>query len=407
MGEISKKTIEQLQKEFALAPQEALAEVTPKNKGFYIGIPKDTAYQEKRIALTPNSVENLVNNGHRIAIESGAGEASYFTDKEYADVGADILYEKEKVFNAELILKVAPIMADEVELMQNRQVIISPLLRPKLNKEVVSKLISKKITALAFEYIKDNYGTFPFVRSMSEIGGSYAMHTAARYLSNEYGKGILLGNVAGHPPTKVVIIGSGGVAQAAAKAALGFGAVVQVFDSNITRLRRLQNVVGHRVYTSVLDPKALLQKLEKAHVVIGAMPPINGRTPCVVTEEMVSRMKDKSVIIDVSIDHGGCIETSQVTSHDNPVFTKHGVIHYCVPNIASNVSRSASYATSNILSPIIRQSAEYGSFDNFIRYNSGIRHGAYLYHGALCKYFLAKQFDLKFTDLDLLLSADY
>ncbi len=407
MGEISKKTLEQLQKEFTIAPQEALAEVPSSQKGFFIGIPKDTAFQERRIALTPNSVEDLVNNGHRIVIESGAGEASFFSDKEYTDVGAEIVYEKEKVYNAELILKVAPIIEKEIELMQNRQVIISPLIRTKISKKIIAKLITKKITALAFEYIKDDYDAFPFVRSMSEIGGNYAIHTAARYLSNDHGKGILLGSIAGHPPTKIVIIGAGGVGQAATKAALGFGATVQVFDSNISRLRRLQEVVGHKVYTSVLDPKALLQKLEKAHVVIGAMQPVNGRTPCVVTEDMVARMKDKSVIIDVSIDHGGCIETSEVTDHNNPVFTKHGVIHYCVPNIASNVSRSASYATSNILSPIIRQSAEYGTFDNFIKYNQGIRNGAYLYHGALCKYFLAKQFDLKFTDLHLLLSADY
>ena len=260
---------------------------------------------------------------------------------------------------------------------------------------------------MAFEFIKGDHNIFPFIRTLSEIAGYHSIHIAAKYLSNEFGKGILLGSIAGHPPTKVVIIGAGAVGEAAARAALGLGAAVQVFDDDTFRLTRLQNILGHRIYTSVLDRDALKQKVSRAHVVIGALRAKNGKTPKVVTEQMVMGMKKSAVMIDVSIDHGGCFETSRVTSHNDPIFVKHDVIHYCVPNIASNVSRTASYAISNILSPILKEASEYGGIERYLRIHEGFRHGAYLYKGALTKDHLSKRFDLKFTDLELILSAAF
>ena len=401
------ETLSKIKQEIALLPKEELASMGKSGKSLFIGIPKDTDYQESRIPLTPNSVESLINKGHRVVIETGAGEGAFFADKDYLDVGADVVFSKDDVYKAEIIVKASPVHPAELSLLQAQQVIFAPILLPKLAAPHLKSMMEKRVTALAFEYIKGEYDTYPFLRSMSEIAGNYAILTAAKYLSNEYGKGMLLGGITGHPPTKVVILGAGSVGEAAARAALGLGARVQVFDDNISRLMRLQNDLGRRIYTSVLDSGNLKDKLSRAHVVIGALKPVNGRTPCIVTEEMVAGMKEGSVIIDVSIDHGGCFATSRVTDHKDPVYKKHGVMHYCVPNMTSNVSRTASYALSNIITPIIKNMAESGGIDNYIRSNHGFRHGAYLYKGALTKEFLAKKFDLKHTNLELLLSDDF
>jgi len=399
--------LSKIKSEYALYPKEVLAEVETHKKSLFIGIPKETDYQEKRIPLTPNSVAALVNYGFKIAIEKDAGENANFSNEEYVQAGADVVYTKEDVFKADTILKSGPVNPNEITLLHTHQKILSPILLPNQTKHMIKSMMEKRITAIAFEYVKGDYNTYPFMRSMSEIAGNYAIMTAARYLSNEYGKGILLGGIAGQPPAKVMILGAGTVGEAAARAALSLGASVQVFDDNVYRLSRLQADLNNKIYTSVMDPINVLKNISRAHVVIGALKPKNGKTPRVVTEDMVRSMKKGSVIIDVSIDHGGCFETSMVTNHNEPVYTRHDVIHYCVPNIASNVSRTASYALSNILSPILKNAAQAGGIEPLLKYDDGLRHGAYLYKGALTKEFIAQKFDLKFTDLELLLSADF
>ena len=399
--------IGKIKTQHTLYPKEVLAELGNSKKSLFIGIPKETDYQEKRIPLTPNSVAALVNFGFRITIEKDAGANSNFSDEEYIQAGADIVFNKEDVFKADAIIKSGPINPREVALMANHQVIFSPILLPIQTKSALKSMMEKRITAIAFEYVRGDYDTFPFMRSMSEIAGNYAIAVAARYLSNEYGRGVLLGGIAGQPPAKIMIIGAGTVGETAARAALAVGATVQVFDDNIFRLSRLQNNLGNKIYTSVLDPINLAKNISRAHVVIGALKPKHGKTPRIVTEDMVCSMKKDAVIIDVSIDQGGCFETSVVTNHNEPIYTKHGVIHYCVPNIASNVSRTASYALSNILTPILKNAAKVGAIENLLKYDEGIRKGAYLYKGTLTKDFIAQKFDLKFTDLELLLSADY
>lgn len=396
-----------IKSEYALYTKEVLAEIGNSKKSLFIGIPKETEYQEKRIPLTPNSVAALVNYGFRITIEKDAGENSNFSNEEYISAGADVVFSKEDVFKADTILKSGPITQSEINLLHHNQLIFSPILLPNQTKNMVKCMMEKRVTAIAFEYVKGDYGTYPFMRSMSEIAGNYAILTAARYLSNEYGKGILLGGIAGQPPAKVMILGAGTVGESAAKAAISLGATVQVFDDNIYRLSRLQSDLGNKVYTSVMDPINIAKNILRTHVVIGALKPKNGKTPRVVTEDMVRSMKKDSVIVDVSIDQGGCFETSKVTNHNEPVYTKHGVIHYCVPNIASNVSRTASYALSNILAPILKNAADVGGVETLLKYDDGLRKGAYLYKGALTKEFIAQKFDLKFTDLELLLSADF
>jgi len=391
---------------FSYIPLEETLEILPKKKDMFIGIPKETSFPENRVALTPESVSVLVNNGHEVVVETNAGEGSFYFDSDYSEAGARIAYNKAEVYKATTIIKSAPISEEEVALLQPNQVVLSPIHVPFLKAEMVDQLIKKKIIAIAFESIKDDSGTYPIVRSMSEIAGNSAILTAAQYLSNQHnGKGILLGGISGVPSAKVVIIGSGVVGEFAARAALGLGATVTIFDNSIYRLMRLQNNIGRRCSTSVLDPVALAEELSDADIAVGALKPVHGVTPMVVTEEMVGNMKAGSVIIDVSIDRGGCFETSKPTTHENPVFRHYDVIHYCVPNIASGVSRTASRAISNVLMPLMTQSADMGGVEQLIETRAGIRNGVYLYKGFVTKASIARRFDLKYTDLDLLLAT--
>jgi alanine dehydrogenase len=391
---------------FSYAPLEETLEILPRKKQLFIGIPRETSFQENRVALTPEAVSVLVNNGHDVVVEHAAGEGSFYFDTDYSEAGARIVYEKSEVYKATMIIKSAPISEEEVCLLQPNQVIISPIHLPFLRVEMMEQLMHKKIIAIAFESIKDDSGTYPIVRSMSEIAGSSAILTAAKYLSNVHnGKGILLGGISGVPPARVLIIGAGIVGEFAARTALGLGASVKVFDNSIYRLMRLQNNIGRRLFTSVLEPVTLAEELCNADVAVGAPKPVNGITPMVVTEEMVQNMKAGSVIVDVSIDRGGCFETSRVTSHEDPIFKKYDVIHYCVPNIASGVSRTASRAISNVLMPIVLECGEMSGAEGLIQAKSGIRKGVYLYKGCVTNPSLAKRFSLKYTDLDLLLAT--
>jgi alanine dehydrogenase len=391
---------------FSYVPLEETLEIMPKKKDLFIGIPKETSFQESRVPLTPEAVSVLVNNGHDVAVEHTAGEGSFYFDSDYSEAGARIVYEKAEVYKATTIIKSAPISEEEMAWMQPNQVVISPIHLPFLKSDMLEQLINKKIIAIAFDSIKDDSGTYPIVRSMSEIAGSSAILTAAKYLNNVHnGKGILLGGISGVPPAKVLILGAGVVGEFAARTALGLGASVMIFDNSIYRLMRLQNNISRRCPTSVIEPVTLAEELANADVVVGALKPVNGITPVVVTDEMVSNMKAGSVIIDVSIDRGGCFETSRVTSHENPVYRKYDVIHYCVPNIASGVSRTASRAISNVLMPIMMQCADMGGFEGLIQAKAGIRNGVYLYKGCVTNAPIAKRFNFKYTDLDLLLAT--
>jgi alanine dehydrogenase len=266
--------------------------------------------------------------------------------------------------------------------------------------------MQKKVTALALEYIKDEAGSFPFVRSMSEIAGSSAIQIAGELLnSTKNGQGLLLGGISGVPPANVVVLGAGVVGEFAIRAALGLGASVKVFDNNIYKLMRLQNNVGRRLFTSAFYPDVLQKELEDADVVVGAIHSESGRTPIIVSEEIVSMMKPGAVIIDVSIDQGGVFETSEVTSHQNPTFKKYEVIHYCVPNIASRVARTASYAMSNILSSRLLKSSELGGIDKLFFYDHTSRHGVYIYKGCLTNKHLSERFNIKHTNIDLLFAG--
>ncbi|KAA3633031.1 MAG: alanine dehydrogenase [Bacteroidetes bacterium] len=386
--------------------QTEMLPVKQKNKKLYIGIPKESTLQENRVALAPTSVATLVGHGHRITIESEAGLKSNFSDTDYSEAGAEVAHSKEEVYKADVIIKVAPPTLKEIEYMQPNQVLISPLQLPIISADYINKLRQKRVIALAMEYIKDDSGTFPVVRTMSELAGISAVLTAAELMTkNHGGKGKLLGGISGVPSAHVVILGAGIVAEYAVRAALGLGAEVRVFDNNIYKLKRIQNLVGQQLSTSAINPVYLERELIKTDVVIGAMHSESGRTPVIVTEDIVRKMKPGAVIIDVSIDQGGCFETSEVTSLDKPTFIKHDVIHYCVPNIASNVPRTASIATSNILTPILLKAGSTGSIEHLFFSNHGLRHGIYTYKGCLTNEYLGQRFNIKSTDLDLLITS--
>jgi alanine dehydrogenase len=385
-----------------LIPQEEKLEITRRKSELFIGIPKESSHQERRICLTPDAVNSLTYHGHRVMIESGAGENSSYSDKEYADAGAEVTNDTKKVFSCPMILKVEPVTLAEIEMMNPETILISAIQLKTRKKTYFEALTKKKITALAFEYIKDQDDTYPVVKSLSEIAGTASILIAAELMiTNEFGKGLLFGNITGVPPTDVVILGAGTVAEFAAKTAIGLGANVKIFDNSITKLRRLQNNLNQRVFTSTIQPKSLLKALRRCDVAIGAMKG-KERCPIVVSQTMVENMKKGAVIVDVSIDTGGCFETSEVTSHEKPTFVKNNVLHYCVPNIPSRYSKTASLSISNIISPYLRQIAEDGGIEGAIRCDKGLKNGVYLYHGILTNKGISDWFDLPDNDINLI-----
>lgn len=390
----------------ALMPQEEMLEVARKKGKLYIGIPKETSFQENRVALVPDAIGLLVNNGHRVIVETNAGKIAHFEDHDYSEAGAEIVQSTEQIYKADIVLKVAPPSLNEIEMMQPKQTLISALQLTVQPENYVKQLMLKRVTAIAFDWIKDEEGIYSVIRAMGEIAGGASILIAAEHLSNTSGgQGAILGGISGISPTEVIILGAGTVGEFSARAALGLGASVKVFDNSVAKLRRMQSTLGTRVFTSVIQPKVLAKHLKTADVVIGAIRATQGRTPLIVTKEMVSEMKTGSVIVDVSIDQGGCFETSQVTNHTHPVFRKHGVIHYCVPNIASRVSRTASYALSTIFAPILLNIGEEGGVEKMLKYNAGVRNGVYIFNGCLTNKYLSDVFKIPYKDIDLLMAA--
>ncbi len=384
-----------------LLPQEERLAIQFRKSELRIGIPKERRLQEKRICLTPDAVGTLVAHGHKIVIESGAGEGANFSDHDYSEVGAIITYNTEEVYKSNIILKVEPVDKEEVSFLEPDSIVFSALQMKTFKNDVLEELMKKKITGVAWEFLKDEQGKTPIVRSQSEIAGTASILIAAELLTKSlFGKNLLLGNISGVPPAQIVVIGAGTVGEYAVKTALGLGASVKVFDNSVSRLRRLKSIVEGNVYTSTIQPGIILDALERADVVIGALKG-NIRTPIVITEPMVSRMQNGSVIIDVSIDRGGISETSEITSHDNPVFVKHGVVHYGVPNIPARYARTASYSLSNIFLPYLLKIGEKGGIDDAAYIDKGLRNGIYVYKGILTNNTVADWFDLSFKDINL------
>jgi len=408
MDEKSRTGFHELAKETQLYPQEALLKVKNDKNSLFIGLPKEISMQENRISLTPDGVGLLSASGHEIWIETGAGNESKYTDREYSDAGAKIVYTPEEIYKAEVILKIEPPTLEELDYIMPGKTVISAIQLGNQSPEFFKKLISKKITALGYELIEDKAGGTPLVRAMSEIAGCSVMLIASEYLNSvNDGKGIILGGISGVPPTKVIILGAGTVAEHAARTTLGLGADIQIFDNHIYKLRRIKHALGQQVFTSTLNSAQLKESLKMADVVIGAMKTEKGTNRCIVTEEMVSQMKPGSVIIDVTIDQGGCIETSHMTTHSNPVYTKYDIIHYCVPNIASRVPRTATEAINNIFTPILLQAADEGGIEENIFKHKRLMRGVYAYKGHLTNADIATKFNMVHKDINLFIAPRF
>lgn len=386
-----------------LLPQEETLEIIRQKRELSIGIPKEKQYQERRICLTPDAVNAITANGHNVLIESGAGEGASFSDLDYTNAGAKITRDTKKVFSCPLLLKVEPPTLSEIELLNPQATIISALQIKTRSKEYFEKMAGKRLTAVAFEYIRDEDGKYPAVRSLSEIAGTASVLVAAELMaSTNKGNGLMFGNISGVPPVEVVIIGAGTVGEYAARSAIGLGANIKVFDNSITKLRTIQTNLKQTVYTSTIQPKNLLKALKRCDVAIGA---VRGkdRSPVVVTQTMVEHMKKGAVIIDVSIDMGGCFETSEITTHDKPVKEKYGVLHYGVPNIPSRYPKTSSVSISNIFTPYLLKIGEDGGLENSLRFDKGLRNGLYLYHGILTNKSVGEWYDLSYSDINFLI----
>ncbi|HET8810860.1 MAG TPA: alanine dehydrogenase [Flavobacteriaceae bacterium] len=386
-----------------LLPQEEMLEIERAKGALFIGLPKETSYQEKRVCLTPDAVAAITAHGHRVLIESKAGEGAKFSDHEYSEAGAEITKDAKKIFSCPIVLKVEPPSLKELEIIHPQTTLISALQLKTQSKIYFQKLAEKRITALAFEFIRDDDGSYPAVRALSEIAGTAAVLIASELLSNpSKGYGVMFGNISGVPPIEVVILGAGTAGEFAARSAIGLGANLKIFDNSLTKLRTIQTNLGRPLHTSTVQPKHLLKALKRADVVIGA---VRGkdRSPILVTENMVRHMKKGAVIIDVSIDMGGCVETSEITSHDSPTILKHNVVHYGVPNIPSRYARTSSISISNIFTPYLLHIGEEGGLENTLRYDKGLRNGLYFYHGILTKKSIADWFDLTHRDINLLI----
>ncbi len=389
-----------------LMPKESMLAVETRKRSLFIGIPKESSLQENRIGLTPEAVKQLTDNGHEVWIESGAGAPSKYSDHEFSEAGGVIVYSTKEVYEADILLKIAPPTYDEMEYFKPGQTLISALQLGSLTSEYVSALCRKKINAISFELLKDKSDSKPVVRAMSEIAGSTVMLIAAEYLSSSNeGKGVILGGITGVPPSKVVIIGAGTVAEYATRAALGLGAEVKVFDDHLYKLRRLKQNVGTQLFTSTLDHTILHKEIQDADVVIGAAIADEGQVPCMISEDVVAKMNPGSVIIDVSIDEGGCFETSEMTTHKRPVYRKYDVIHYCVPNIPSRVPRTATKALSNIFTPMFLEISKYGGVNEALFTHEHYRSGVYIYKGSLTNAAIAKKFNMRYKELSLMIAV--
>ena len=397
-----RKAIKALAREAALLPQEELLQAKQGHAELTIGIPAETSLQEKRVALVPEAVALLVAHGHQVLVETQAGAEAQFSDNDYSESGARIVYDRRQVFQANIVLKVEPPSLEEVELMGVRQSLISALQLSVQNEGLLEALSAKKTTAIAWDFVQNENGIQPLVRAMGEIAGNTAVLLAGELMASNSGQGTMLGGVSGVRPSEVVILGSGTVGEYATRSALGLGASVKVFDNSVHRLIRLQNAVGQRLWTSTLQPSVLEEALRTADVAIGAVRGSGSRAPMLVSEPMVAGMRDRSIVVDVSIDRGGVFETSRLTSHERPTFIECGVIHYCVPNIPSRVARTASKALSNIFAPMLLGIAGEGGVVPAIKDRNLIATGVYMFNGTLTHEEIASERSMPWKPLDLL-----
>ncbi len=394
--------------ERSLFPEECLLREIARQPRLSIGLPKENALIETRLALTPEGVAIVTEEGHSVYVQRGAGEPMSYSDLQYSEAGAYLVDDAAEVFGADMVLKIAPPTLVELNLMHDRSTLFSMLQLSNLSADCIRLMMKKKMNAIAYELIQDEQKAFPVVNSISEIEGNTAIAVTAELMSNERGgKGLLLGGVAGITPTEVLILGAGIAGSVAARTALALGAQVKVFDHDISKLRKIQHYLGQQVFTSVIHPTVLIKSLASADAVIGNLRYINGSERFMVSEELVKTMKPGAIIVDMSVDQGGCFETSECRTLQHPIFEKHGVIHYCVPNISARVARTSSMALSNIFAPMLLKITSSGSTNSAINESVGFRHGAFIYNGVLVNRLIGNYYNIPSNDIGLLIAGYY
>lgn len=368
-----------------------------------IGIPKEVHFEEKRVALAPAGVDSLVRAGHTVYIQSNAGNESHLSDEDYKKVGAQVVYSAEEVFQrSECIVKIGTLTEEEADLLIDNQIVFSFLHLAVSKPKIVNTLLEKNITAIGFELIEDTVG-LPVLTNLSEMAGQLAVQVGGELLQSTHaaGRGVLLGGLTGVAPAAVVILGAGTVGFRAARTALGAGAQVIVLDRDLHKLRRIEESFDQKITTVVANPYTIARGIKFADIFIGAVLIKGEIAPHVITEEMVKTMKKGAVIIDVSIDQGGCVETSRPTSLSNPFFVKHNVIHYCVPNMTALAARTASYGITNAALPYIQTIADNG-LDQALLHDAGLGNGVCTYNGYCSNEVIANTFNKEFKRLHIL-----
>lgn len=367
-----------------------------------IGIPKEIMNNENRVALTPAGVLSLTNQGHEVFIQTGAGKGSNFPDNEYEDAGAIIVKTAKEAWNNQLIMKVKEPFAEEFDYLFKGQILFT-YLHLASHKELTEKLIEKEVTAIAYETVQTADRTLPLLTPMSEVAGYMATQLGAQYLEKtKGGKGVLLAGITGVKRGKVTIIGGGVVGTNAAKLAVGLGATVTIFDLNPVRLKELNDYFGNSVNVLMSNPLDIAEAIAESDLAIGSVLIPGAKAPVLVTEEMVKSMGEGSVIVDVAIDQGGNFETSnRITSHDDPIFVQHDVLHYTVPNMPGAVPRTSTTGLTNATVPYILDIANKG-YEQAIKDNGALRKGVNITQGKVTNQGVASAFDYEYTPVEAL-----
>lgn len=392
----------------SLIPQELLKGIRKTKNRILIGIPKEDQKKEKRLALTPEAVDMITEAGHLVILEKEAGMGINYSDAAYVEAGAHIVSTAAEVYQASnLIFKINPPTLAEIEWMKSRSTICSMLQMPSFSSDILKAMTAKKLSGIGYELLSNSQHNFPVRNSISEIEGAASISVASELLSNVHGgKGILMGGIPGVSPTEVVIIGAGIAGRTAARAAMGLGASVKVFDSEICKLRESQDALGQALFTSVFQPHVVANAFKSADVVIGAMRYIDSPTRHIISEEMIRTMKKGSLVIDLRINQGGCFETTCFIPEGQPeIFERHGVLHFCVPNLSSRVARTTSMALSNIFAPLIISMGDMGGLINMTKADSGFRSGIYMYTGKVTNQYVARHFNMPLNDIGLFLTG--
>ena len=386
--------------------RELLLSVDKKSISLIIGIPRENQKIEKRLAITPETTALLVEAGYRVIVEADAGLTINYSDRYYADSGAQIVGSKTEVFQADIILKILPPTVEEILLMKPRSSVFSFLQLHLISSSTLELMAEKRINALAYELIYDDNQVSPFVTAISEIEGACSISVASELLSNAHGgKGILLGGIPGISPTEVVIIGAGGAGTVAARAALALGATVKIFDNDINKLRKIQHELGRTVFTSTLQPNVLRNVFRSADVAIGAMQYVNKTHFYRISTDLIREMKKGSVIIDLRMSQGGCFETTMeacLPGHPD-IFERFGILHFCELSLSSRVARTASIALSNIFISMFTAMADSGGVGQFARFDRGFAAGFYVFSGKMVNSYVANHFNLPVNDIGLFL----